>query len=406
MGDVYSIAAARAKAVAVLELIPLPSGAVQLTASPDADLAGGPSDDPQSNLVAYSQWWSLPGSDSAFTAFLKVHPPAGFSPGAGVINSGSISTVNWAQFAPAGPTVASLQIRHEQHGDHVDLRLDATATWLIRRTPAETIPVSLTSATLDYVAPPAAATQETTPKPRHAHRVLTGQALQRIVSDLNAVPVGVAGPQSCPEEDGEVAHLAMEFGGHHVVFTVYFSGCGGVDVTSDSQPQPYLFGPRNLTPDLYAAVGVAITPIPRTPPLGPVPTRRAAQTLLLHNRVQAQRAGDAVVRTLLVLPDAVETGPVSHPPWPRYTGAGTLVDRAIFRTITGKRDDLFNWLRAHPPAGRFAAEPIKSSRGVLVLDMEPRDQTKPVTANIWVSMVQQGAQVVFRVDAQSAWKSP
>ena len=89
--------------------------------------------------------------------------------------------------------------------------------------------------------------------------------------------------------------------------------------------------------------------------------------------------------------------------WAPYVGKGTLVDRTDFSTTPGKRDDLVNWFRAHPWPGTVAAEPYAARDGVVRLVMEPKSPSRPANATIWVSMVQVGAIVRYRIDAQAAF---
>jgi hypothetical protein len=149
--------------------------------------------------------------------------------------------------------------------------------------------------------------------------------------------------------------VTVDSAGHHLIFFVEPNGCQDVSVSLDGKASPLLDGTQQLTRDIYLAIGVVETPIPRVPPLGP-PVRTAvpAITVFEHNQVQAQRVGD------------------------RSPGGGTLP--------------------------QDAAEPLPATDGVLRLVMEPKDRRKPVQVLRWVSMVQHGAHVVFRLDAQTAWK--
>ena len=159
-----------------------------------------------------------------------------------------------------------------------------------------------------------------------------------------------------------------------------------------------------VTDAVYAAVAIRFTPIPAVRPQGP-PVRTLAKPFTLqHNKVEAQRVGDRALDFGGELPqDTRGSGPVKSPTKPPYFGKGTLVDRALFYTITGKMADLIAWFRANPGRGNIAAEPYQEKFGIRRLDIEPKDRTKPTTANVWISMVQKGNQVVFRVDAQTAY---
>jgi hypothetical protein len=230
--------------------------------------------------------------------------------------------------------------------------------------------------------------------------------LRRIAVDLDALQTLPAGEiSSCPSDDGELGKIRAVYGGQHVTFTVPFQGCGFVGVTADGRDQPTLGGDnQKLLSDLYATIGVRPTPIPVTPPQGPPAHIAQPHLSLQHNAVQAKRIADAALSGSGGVPvGARYSNPLPHPTRPPYTGSGTAVDRAFFYTVKGTVAELTNWYEAHAPKGFIAAEPGKVVHGVRRLVLEPKAHPPTVKSLVWVSMLQKGDTVVFRVDGQAAW---
>ena len=401
--DVYSAAAAAIRADALLALVSLP-GATSVPSSPDSRLAH-PAQSADDNLIDHARWWTMPGRATALIAGLKAHPPAGLTLWGW--SSGGTDQVSSAEFSPGGlGSRDTLSISMVQDGSQVNVRADGQVIWLPPRQAAETIPVSVTSATMDYTGPrdsPTWIQSTTTPKPAHAHRTLTGARLKAIVTDLNGLATESPGVRSCPMDFGETATLRFTFGGRHVVFSHDFAGCGEVTVTGNGHQLPTLVGSDRLTTDLYAAIGVVETPIPRVPPQGSRVTTPAPRvTVLEHDRVQAQRVGDAAIN-VGGPQDAQLTHQAGSPPRPAYAGAGHFVDRASFWTVRGTVAELAAYVRATTPKGFVAAEPVRYKGSLRVFVIEPRDRTKPIKALVLVSMMQSGDSVSYRVDAQTGW---
>ncbi|BEP13618.1 hypothetical protein acdb102_19290 [Acidothermaceae bacterium B102] len=401
-GEVHSAADGVAKATAMLTLVALPPGATNLVVSPTPDLAGAQST-ASDNFIDVPAFYSVPVTKAAFATYLTTLTIAGFSHGLGSFGGnttmdGFVSdTVGWD---------ALILIYYQDVGGHVDVRVDGQVIWLPNKTAAEMIPLTLPRASLAYTGPTSSfgRTGDTTPKPKHAHVVLTAGKLRKLITALNALSTVAPGESSCPAGFGEMATITMSFGGHKIVARVFLDGCQGVALTSDGQDQPGLTSSQALTNAIYAAVGIRRTPIPPVKPQGP-PVRTLAKPFALqHNKVQAQRVGDRALDYGGLLPDDVRySNSLKNPTKPPYFGKGTLVDRASFWTIEGKVGDLVNWVRAHPGTGNVAAEPYTTKHGIRRLDIEPKDRSKPTTANVWISMVQKGPLVVFRIDAQTAY---
>ena len=402
----HSADAAAAQADADLALIQLPAGAVLLSGSPNS-LLDQPAEMPGvSSIVDHNHWWTVPGTRDSVLAYVNAHPPQGFT--GSLSMSGSSPVVTYGFGRDGSGFDETLLVSAAQDGDHVDVRADAQVIWTPSKTAAETIPPTVLTATFDYKGPFPGSYQDdsTTPKPAHAHRVLTGKVLRRIAAELNALqtlPEGFV--SSCPSDDGELGKIRAVYGGRHLTFVVPFQGCRFVNVSADGQDQPTLAGDtEKLLNDLYATIGVRLTPIPVTPPQGPPAHIAQPHLSLQHNDVQATRVADAALSGSGGVPvGAHGSNPVQHPSRPPYTGSGTAVDRAYFYTVKGTVAELTNWYEAHAPKGFIAAEPGKVVHGVRRLVLEPKTHPATVKSLVWVSMLQKGDTVVFRVDGQAAW---
>jgi hypothetical protein len=406
--DVHFAGAASALADADLGLIQLPAGAIQLAGSPNTALDQPSQITAVTSIVDHNLWWTVPGSQKAFLAYLASHPPQGFDQYL-TSSGGSSSALTWGYGRGGLGSNETLLITVVQVGDDVDVRADAQVIWTPDKTPAEIIPATLASATFDYKGPMPGSYKDdsTTPKPAHAHRVLTGKALRRVAADLNSLPTQALGGEfNCPMDTGERGQVHAVYGGQHVTFDIALSGCRFVDATANGAPQPGLGGDtRSLIADLYATIGVRFTPIPVTPPQGPVAHTAPPHLSLQHSKVQAQRVADSAPGLGSLPSGAQNSRPVTHPSRPPYTGSGTAVDRGNFWTVKGTVAELANYFQAHAAKGYIAAQPGKDVHGVRRLVLEPKTHPKLVTSLLWVSMVQKGGSVVFRLDGQAAWKA-
>jgi hypothetical protein len=403
-GQLHSADAAAAQADADLALLQLPAGATPVGGSPNAALAQPAEIAAIDTLVDHPLWWTVPGTRDGVLAYVAAHPPQGFDPFLTIGGSNQVKTLGFGSSGLGSDE--TLLVSAIQDGDHVDVRADAQVVWYPAKTPAETIPPSVTTATFGYLGPMPGSFPDTstTPKPRHANRVLTGKVLRRVVADLNALQTVATGESSCPPDDGELGRIHVVSGGRHLVFTIRFSGCEGVEVSAGGHPQPALGISQKLIADVYATIGVRFTPIPVTAPQGPPPHVPAPSLTLAHNKVQAQRYGDAVLHAQAAVPGGANwLNSVKRPTRAPYNGHGTVVDRTYFYTVQGTMAELVNWYIAQLPKGFVLSEPGKPVHGVRRLVVEPRDRTVHPAALLWLSMVQSGKQVVFRLDGQAAW---
>jgi hypothetical protein len=405
---VHSPAAAAAQADADLALVVLPAGALPHAGSPNSRLDNPAQSVAVGSLVDHNLWWTAPGTMAGFLAFLQAHPPQGFTHD--MTGSGGTDQVTTWGYNRNGSQDETLLVSVIRDGDHVDVRADAQVIWTPDKTSAEIIPPTLTSATFDYKGPMAHSfgSDTTTPKPAHAHRVLTGTVLRRVAAAVNALQTEPAGAEySCPADNGEAGKIRAFYGGQHVTFDLSFTGCAFlVEVMADGAVQPELGGnTQQLIADLYATIGVRFTPIPITPPQGPVAHTPPPRLSLQHDKVQAQRVADRA-HGLGALPNGAQSiRAVAHPSRPPYTGSGTAVDRGGFWTVKGTVAQLTNYFQAHVEKGFALSEPGKVVHGVTRLVIAPRSHPKTVSTLQWVSMLQKGDTVVFRVDGQAASKA-
>jgi hypothetical protein len=126
-------------------------------------------------------------------------------------------------------------------------------------------------------------------------------------------------------------------------------------------------------------------------------------TVFEPNQVAAQRVADTS-RSLDPAGASIDEQNSKSPTHPPYGGPGTAVDRSMAYRVQGTMDQLAAWYRAHPVVGTVAAEPQPILDGVRRLVMEPKNRSQAVRALVWVSMVQRGDQVVYRIDAQTVWR--
>ncbi|BEP13047.1 hypothetical protein acdb102_13580 [Acidothermaceae bacterium B102] len=411
-GPLYSKAAATARANAVLALASLP-GATRVTHVGATTLNGPPesTDDPQQ--VDVHSLWTAPGDKRTYLARLLQHPPVGFGKAGEGGYAGTPTGPVWVTFTRGVGQVGEIYVTAADDGDHIDLRVDVSDSWVTQR-PADTlVPVSVTSAVLDYDngftnannAQLGPGQQDTTPKPAHAHVVLAGTRLATVVHELNTLIPQSGGTRSCPMDSGESFILTFAYGGHRTVFDVDVLGCGDVLATPDRRPPVDLAGDQRLTDDLFLAIGVVKTPIPSVPAQGPpVRTPAPAIAVLQHNAVQAMRVARDFPNQVGPPHDFSYQWNAGVVPRPPYTGLGAAVNWTEAYTVKGTVDQLVAWFRAYPAKGTVAAEPLPEKDGVRRLVMEPIDHSKPVSVLVWVSMLEKGDMVVLRVDSQAAWK--
>lgn len=251
-GQLYSKHAALLRAAADLALVHVPPGSVQQQGKLPAALTKM-SEGIGAETAREDEWWTVPGTAAAVSAWILKHPPAGFVTGdrSGDIHGETTYDYDYPQGVAAPETLLGISVA--QDGDRVDVRAQAQVVYLPTRTPVETIPASVTSAEAVYQPPNQGLATNVTPSPRRTATV-TGADLRLLITTLNGLDGQSPVMHSCPAPDGEEAFVTFGYGGHRVVFHVELNGCGGVEVSSDGVPQQEL----RLDEALYAALHTAL----------------------------------------------------------------------------------------------------------------------------------------------------
>ena len=238
-GRYYTKADALARAYQVLDTAQLPPGGTRLKAAPLHRLSG-PLEGPGLGIAVVDglRWWRVPGTQAQFAAYETAHPPRDFTfpTPDGFIDGRLLDLQGVAVPGTSATAVALLNLYALQVGDHVDVLLDAAVEVNPHRTPLETIPGSVTTATLAYDRVPAIPSGSTV----HRHRTLTAAEVQQLARALNTL-APYPGFPDCPAvpEEQEQSTLKLSYGEHQIEFDIAF-GCGGVNVLVDGAQQPFL----------------------------------------------------------------------------------------------------------------------------------------------------------------------
>jgi hypothetical protein len=128
------------------------------------------------------------------------------------------------------------------------LRADAQVEWLARRTAAERIP-----ARVDAIEISDRRVQGSSPGP---WKVIERSLVRRIVTLINALPLGPAGPFACPNDVGPYVALTFSSAGHTVARVIADgSGCGFVHLSIGRRDEPFLAGGAGLVKRLSSLLG-------------------------------------------------------------------------------------------------------------------------------------------------------
>lgn len=250
-GQLYSKHAAQLRLDALLASLTLPPGAVRQTSAVPELVK---QEDSYMGMLAATvdTWWRVPGTKDAAIAYVKAHPPAGFTipDFVGVARHESVLTIDRPLTAKGPQTLWEVGIA--QDGDHVDLRVQLQVGYLPTRTAIETIPASVRAASGVYQ-PPTEVIGNAKPAPRR-EAVLSASDVRVIAAALNGVDAQTPIEHSCPAPDGEEAWFTFAYGGRTVSFHVALNGCGGVEVVAGGVPQPEL----SLGDTIFDAVHTAL----------------------------------------------------------------------------------------------------------------------------------------------------
>lgn len=238
-GPVYSDADARARAEVALDRLHLPLGAVRLRKAPtQLHWYGFLTPGGGQTFITDERWWQAPGTEQQFAAYEVAHPPTGFSvsPG-GLILKDVLSQAIEPLSGSGAPEVAIFYFYIFPGPGHVEVGVTADVLVTPHRTAVETIPATVSTATLAYDRYQVGATEKLV---LHRQRALTRAEVQQLATALNAL-VPYPGLPECPAVPAylDEATLRMTYGGHDAKFIIE-AGCGGADVIVDGQQQPFL----------------------------------------------------------------------------------------------------------------------------------------------------------------------
>lgn len=339
----HSKAAATALGDEALDQVAFPAGSRRLPVRPALGTANLDQAKWFTTRAVRTRWWSVPGTVADVAAFFVAHPPAGLM----VTTQGTLYV--WSAAAPLAFDMDAYLV---QDGSSVDVSLGAESTWTPAKTAVETIPASVTSATLDYDSPMFNGTYP--PIGVDRRRLVTGTPLDQIRDGLNALPtVPDIGGHLCPADFGEQATLTMRYGGHNVVFTLLFTGCAGITVTSDGRQQPALQGYYFSVGPGSSALVTAIERLIHAPATGTVakPFRAA---------IYSAKAADARANLLLdglILPAGTAKAATPGGTSSLYEDRNNdYLTRSRWLQVPSSRAAQLTYFEAHVPAGLVIAD--------------------------------------------------
>lgn len=257
--------ASRARADAVtaiaqnlLAKVRVPPGSTPLTAPSTGPLAG-PSGWPASdNLIDVTSLWKTTGSMESVLAYLQAHAPSGLTlSGSG---GGSAATASLMYTgAAAGPLDqgAELVITEAPDPDGgVDVRADVQDIWRPVRTSEETVPMTVTGATIvrktnQFISPPA---------PTTTTREVDAPTARHIADLLNALPT-TAGFTSAGPGPSTVMTVTFTVAGSSLVFTTD-DVLSLVSASANGANQPLLGDADSALRYLDGLFGVIDSPAP------------------------------------------------------------------------------------------------------------------------------------------------
>jgi hypothetical protein len=154
-----------------------------------------PTDDTTSYFVSRARLWTTTDAANTAMAYVSSHLPPDVTAG-----NATDPTPNFASalFTPAGQwsrssdyAGASISVVIERlSSGTVGIEIEASAYWLPLRTPAQTIPASVTGATVTV--------RSEVPKKSHRGRLSATDA-RTLANEINQLPVTYQAPSTCPE---------------------------------------------------------------------------------------------------------------------------------------------------------------------------------------------------------------
>jgi hypothetical protein len=258
--------ASRARADAVtaiaeklLDKVQVPPGSTPMSAPSSGPLRGPFSWPGSDNLIDVSRLWKTSGSMESVLAYLQAHAPSGLTlSGGGSGGSDATASLQYTGLAP-GPLDQGAELLITAAPDSaggVGIRADVQDIWRPVRTSAETVPASVTSATIvrktnQFMSPPAPTTTTLNVKAATAQHI--ADLLNQLMPEASFMSAG-PGPST-------VMTVAFDVGGAPLVFTTN-DVQALVTVTAGGADQPMLGGADDLLTYLDGLFGVVDSPAP------------------------------------------------------------------------------------------------------------------------------------------------
>lgn len=207
----------------IIATAPTPPGASQVDQSPLAAL-NQPAETPGAQHVQETRFWTAPGSVADAISYLSAHLPQNMrSDGGGSLSGPDIPTTRTLDFQ-AGD-FRSLEYSVVSYRGGIAIRADARVLWAPRRSPADTVPGSVSSVDV-LVLRQNPQLHQGAPTVR---RTLTGTAARALSNFVNLLPRAVpTGYISCPADIGGERwsdELVFHSGGPSARVEVNLAGC-------------------------------------------------------------------------------------------------------------------------------------------------------------------------------------
>jgi hypothetical protein len=175
----------------LLGLIALPAGATQVTSPPTPYLTAAPEFSMTERMAVAHTFYTVSGTVDSVLAFVQSHLPNGFtSDGAG--SGGSPYIADLLLLGESTPAFDQpwLMVSATQAGSLIGVRVSSQVVWLPVRTAAETIPTTVSGATLVGMSYDQAGTNETVP--------LDATQARALAATINALPTATDAEHHCP----------------------------------------------------------------------------------------------------------------------------------------------------------------------------------------------------------------
>jgi hypothetical protein len=217
-------------AKAIIATAPVPPGATPVERPPLAAL-DEPASTQGAQYVQRTRFWTAPGAVDNAISYLTSHPPRDMHspPGTGSRRGPNIPTTQTLDFQ--ADEFRTLQYSVVAYHNGVAVRADAQVLWAPRRSPADTVPTSVTSVDVVVV--------RQNPQRRQGaptvSRTLTGADARALAHFVNRLPRAVpTGYVSCPDMLGgehRLDRLTFHSAGANAHLLVNLTGCATTTLT-------------------------------------------------------------------------------------------------------------------------------------------------------------------------------